>query len=193
MPLMVMVLSAQAAVTPEGKPVGVPIPVATEVLCVILVNGVLIQTVGVLEAALTVLFGDTVNETALLVPFGVVTTTLPEVALVGTVKVILVAVTSLKAPTIVSFMVTKVAPANPIPAIETVAPTQAGLALKVEIFGDWFCSKWLMLPSASPTSISSKPSPSKSVKVGALLVPTPIPFKLAVIKVKLVLLAAFCS
>ena len=57
MPLMVMVLSAQAAVTPEGKPVGVPMPVATEVLCVILVNGVLIQSEGVIDAALTDLFG----------------------------------------------------------------------------------------------------------------------------------------
>ena len=60
MPLMVMVLSAQAAVTPEGKPVGDPMPVATEVLCVILVNGVLIQTVGVIEAALAVTTSFTV-------------------------------------------------------------------------------------------------------------------------------------
>ena len=60
MPLMVMVLSAQAAVTPDGKPEGVPMPVATEVLCVILVNVVLIQTVGVLEAALAVTTSFTV-------------------------------------------------------------------------------------------------------------------------------------
>ena len=60
MPLMVMVLSAQAAITPEGKPVGVPMPVAPVVLCVILVNGVLVHKVGVLEAALTVNIGFTV-------------------------------------------------------------------------------------------------------------------------------------
>ena len=137
---MVMVLSAQEAVTPEGKPVGVPMPIATEVLCVILVNGVLIQTVGVLEAALTVLFGDTDNETALLVPFGVVTTKFPEVALAGTVKVMLVAVTPLKAPTLVPFSVTEVTPVKAVPVIETVAPKQAGLALKFEIIGDCSCS-----------------------------------------------------
>ena len=44
---MVIVFAAQVAVTPAGKPVGVPIPVATVVVCVIAVNGVLIQTVGV--------------------------------------------------------------------------------------------------------------------------------------------------
>ena len=51
---MVMVLDAHAAVTPEGKPVTAPIPVAPVVLCVILVNGVLIHRVGVLEATLEV-------------------------------------------------------------------------------------------------------------------------------------------
>ena len=55
-----MVLFAQAAVTPEGKPVGVPMPIATEVLCVILFNGVLIQTVGELEAAFAFISGLTV-------------------------------------------------------------------------------------------------------------------------------------
>ena len=55
-----MVLFTQAAVTPEGKPVGVPMPVAPVVLCVILVNGVLIQSEGELEAALTVIAGVTV-------------------------------------------------------------------------------------------------------------------------------------
>ena len=57
---MVMVLFAQAAVTPEGKPVGVPMPLATEVLCVILLNGVLIQSEGVIDAALTVFKGVTI-------------------------------------------------------------------------------------------------------------------------------------
>ena len=137
---MVIVLDAHAAVTPAGKPVAVPIVVAPVVAWVIFVNGVFIHNVGVLDAASIVLFGDTVNETKLLVPFGVVTTTFPEVALVGTVKVILVSVTPLKVPTLVPFMVTEVAPVKAAPVIETVAPTQAGLTLKVEITGDWFCS-----------------------------------------------------
>ena len=59
---MVIVLLAHKAVTPAGKPVAVPIPVALVVVCVILVNAVLIQSVGVLDAALAVLFGDTVTE-----------------------------------------------------------------------------------------------------------------------------------
>ena len=59
-PEMVMVLEAQAAVTPAGKPVAVPIPVAPVVACVMLVNAVLIQRVGVLEAVPAVLSGVTV-------------------------------------------------------------------------------------------------------------------------------------
>ena len=50
-PLIVMVLAAQAADTPVGKPVAVPIPVAPVVVCVMGVNAVLIHKVGVLEAA----------------------------------------------------------------------------------------------------------------------------------------------
>jgi hypothetical protein len=53
-PLMVIVLDAQAAVTPAGSPVAVPIPVAFIAVCVMAVNAVLIHTVGVLDAALTV-------------------------------------------------------------------------------------------------------------------------------------------
>ena len=45
------------AETPAGKPVAAPIPVANVVVWVILVIAVLIQTVGVDEAADTVLFG----------------------------------------------------------------------------------------------------------------------------------------
>jgi hypothetical protein len=60
MPLIVMVLDAQAAVTPAGKPVATPIPVAPVVVCVIAVNAVLIHNVGVDDAALTVLLGVTV-------------------------------------------------------------------------------------------------------------------------------------
>ena len=59
-PLMVMVLLAQAAVTPAGSPVAVPMPVAPMVACVIFVNAVLIHKVGVLEAAPAVLSGVTV-------------------------------------------------------------------------------------------------------------------------------------
>ena len=57
---MVIVLLAQAAVTPAGNPVAVPIPVAPVVVCVIGVRAVLIHSVGVDDAALTVLAGVTV-------------------------------------------------------------------------------------------------------------------------------------
>ena len=57
---MVMVLPAKEAVTPAGSPVGVPMPVAPVVVCVIGVSAVLIQSVGEADAALTVLAGVTV-------------------------------------------------------------------------------------------------------------------------------------
>ena len=57
---MVIVFDAYDAVTPAGKPVAAPMPVAPVVVCVIAVRGVLIQSVGVDEAALTVLFVMTV-------------------------------------------------------------------------------------------------------------------------------------
>ena len=59
-PEIVIVLEAQAAVTPAGKPVAVPMPVAPVVACVMLVNAVLIQRVGVLDAVPAVLDGVTV-------------------------------------------------------------------------------------------------------------------------------------
>jgi len=59
-PLIVMVLADHAALTPAGNSVGVPIPVAPVVVCVIAVRAVLIQSVGVEDAAVTVLFGITV-------------------------------------------------------------------------------------------------------------------------------------
>ncbi len=59
-PLIVIVFVAHAAVTPAGKPVGVPIPVAPVVACVMLVSAVLIHKVGVEEGAAAVLFGVTV-------------------------------------------------------------------------------------------------------------------------------------
>ena len=57
---MVIVFVAQFADTPAGRPAGVPIPVAPEVVCVIGVSAVLIHNVGVDDAALTVLAKVTV-------------------------------------------------------------------------------------------------------------------------------------
>ena len=59
-PLIVIVLDAQEAVTPAGRPVAVPMPVAPVVVCVMLVSAVLMQRVGMEEAAPTVLSGVTV-------------------------------------------------------------------------------------------------------------------------------------
>ena len=59
-PLMVITFAAQAALTPAGNPVAVPMPVAPVVACVIFVKAVLIHKVGVLDAAPAVLFGVTV-------------------------------------------------------------------------------------------------------------------------------------
>jgi hypothetical protein len=56
----VITLSAQAAVTPAGKPVAAPIPVAPVVAIVIGVRTVLIQSVGVVDGAPAVLAGVTV-------------------------------------------------------------------------------------------------------------------------------------
>jgi hypothetical protein len=55
-----MVLLAHDAVTPAGKPVAVPMPVAPVVASVMLVSAVLIHRVGVLDGAPAVLFGVTV-------------------------------------------------------------------------------------------------------------------------------------
>jgi hypothetical protein len=57
---MVMVFAAHDAVTPAGRLTGVPIPVAPKVVWVIAVRGVLIQSVGVAEGGVTVLFALTV-------------------------------------------------------------------------------------------------------------------------------------
>jgi hypothetical protein len=77
MPLMVIILDAHTAVTPAGKLVGIPIPVAPVVVCVIGVRAVLIHKVVVVPA-LTVLFGSTVTtivEEVLLQPAALVTMT----------------------------------------------------------------------------------------------------------------------
>jgi hypothetical protein len=49
-PLIVIVLLAQEAVTPAGKPVAVPMPVVPKVVWVIFGNAVLIQPVGLIDA-----------------------------------------------------------------------------------------------------------------------------------------------
>ena len=58
-PLIVITLEAKVAVTPFGRFVGVPIPVAPVVVWVILVKTVLIHKVGVEEGAEAVLSGVT--------------------------------------------------------------------------------------------------------------------------------------
>ena len=60
MPLIVIVFDAQLADTPDGNPVGDPMPVAPVVECVIVVSAVLMHNVGVDEAAPTVLVAFTV-------------------------------------------------------------------------------------------------------------------------------------
>ena len=59
-PLMVIVLEAQVAVTPAGRPVALPMPVAPVVAMVMLVSAVLIQSVGVEDGVPAVMFGVTV-------------------------------------------------------------------------------------------------------------------------------------
>jgi hypothetical protein len=59
-PLMVITLPIQDAVTPVGKPVGAPIPVAPVVAWVMFVRTVLIHKVGVEDGKPTVLAGVTV-------------------------------------------------------------------------------------------------------------------------------------
>ena len=59
-PEIVITSETQAAETPAGNPVAVPMPVAPVVACVIFVNAVLIHKVGVLDAAPAVLSGVTV-------------------------------------------------------------------------------------------------------------------------------------
>ena len=65
---MVMVLLAQAAVTPAGKPVAVPMPVALVVVWVILVKVVLVHKVCVLDAAPAVLMLTVIVPVAFTLP-----------------------------------------------------------------------------------------------------------------------------
>ena len=55
-----MVLLANAAVTPDGNPDAVPIPVTNVVVWVMFVKAVLIHKVGVVDAAVAVIKGVTV-------------------------------------------------------------------------------------------------------------------------------------
>jgi len=57
---MRIVSELNVALMPVGKPVGVPMPVAPVVVCVMVVRALLIQIVGVDDAALVVLSGVTV-------------------------------------------------------------------------------------------------------------------------------------
>ena len=59
-PLIVITLAAHAAVTPAGSPVAAPMPVAPEVVLVMAVSAVLIQSVGVEDAVPGVFTGETV-------------------------------------------------------------------------------------------------------------------------------------
>ena len=60
MPLIVITLADQAAVTPAGNPEAVPMPVALVVACVIFVNNVFTNSVGVDDAAPAAQAGVTV-------------------------------------------------------------------------------------------------------------------------------------
>ena len=57
---MVKTFAAQAAVTPAGRPVAAPMPVAPVVVLVMAVSAVLIHIVGVEDAVPGVFTGETV-------------------------------------------------------------------------------------------------------------------------------------
>ena len=59
-PLIVITFAAQATLTPAGRPVAAPMPVAPLVVWVIFVRAVLMHRVGVEDAAPTVLSFNTV-------------------------------------------------------------------------------------------------------------------------------------
>lgn len=60
-PLIVIVFAAHIAVIPAGRPVGMPIPVAPMVVCVISAIAVFRHNVGDEEAGVTVVAGFTVT------------------------------------------------------------------------------------------------------------------------------------
>jgi hypothetical protein len=59
-PLIVITSADQAAVTPAGNPEALPMPVALVVACVIFVNTVFTNSVGVEDAAAAAQAADTV-------------------------------------------------------------------------------------------------------------------------------------
>ena len=67
-PLIVIVFEGQVAVTPAGKPVAVPIPVAPVVVCVIAVSAVFTHRVGAEEAAETVFVDKAFEAVTVIVP-----------------------------------------------------------------------------------------------------------------------------
>ena len=67
-PLILIVSAAHVAVIPAGRFVAVPIPVATVVVCVITMSGVLIHRVGVEEAADAVVSTTVIVPVALMLP-----------------------------------------------------------------------------------------------------------------------------
>jgi hypothetical protein len=67
-PLIVITLADQEAVTPEGKPDAVPMPVARVVECVIFVNVVFTANVGLEDPVLTVLSTQGVTVVGVTVP-----------------------------------------------------------------------------------------------------------------------------
>ena len=56
-------MADHAAETPAGNPIGLPMPIAPVVACVILIKAVLIHKVGVLDAAPAAVVGFTVTIT----------------------------------------------------------------------------------------------------------------------------------
>src|SRR5665213_4003618 len=108
---MVIVLEAKEAVTPAGKPVAAPIPVAPVVAIVILVNEVLIHRVGVEEGDPAVLVGITVIVFDTL-PLLIVLVQPPVVAAI--LETVIVAVPAVVSPVAVNC---------PLPAVVTVIGT----------------------------------------------------------------------
>ena len=60
-PEIISTLLDHDALTPAGKPDAMPITVAPVVVCVIFANVLLIQSVGAVDATVTVLVGNTVS------------------------------------------------------------------------------------------------------------------------------------
>jgi hypothetical protein len=67
-PLMVIVFEAQDAVTPAGRPVGIPMPVAPVVVCVSRLNAVFTHRVGVPDGEETVLGATVLSGVIMIVP-----------------------------------------------------------------------------------------------------------------------------